>query len=200
MLPQTIERRFCPVEVRADGDGKILTGRAVEYSVPSELIYGHFREEIAPGAFDESLKSGRDVYCSIDHDMNRLLGRMSAGTLELKPDARGIGVECPIGAYSYAADLVVAIQRKDLRGMSFIFDVIDDKWEKRNGIPHRTVLKADLYEVAFVFFPAYQETSVGLRMAMPVAGEKRSIARAEEIGWREEIERCRRRLRLAEAL
>jgi hypothetical protein len=78
--------------------------------------------------------------------------------------------------------------------------VVDEKWEKRGGTPHRTVIKADLYEVAFVFFPAYQETSAGLRMAMPVAGEKRSIARAEDIGWREEIERCRRRLRLAERM
>jgi len=200
MIPLTIERRFSPVEIRATGEGKTLTGRAVEYNTPSELIYGHFREEIAPGAFDASLASGRDVYCSVDHDASRVLGRLSAGTLTLQPDERGIGVECPLGAYSYAQDLLVAIQRKDLRGMSFIFDVIDDKWERRDGRPHRTVLKADLYEVAFVHFPAYESTTAGVRMALPVVGEQRAIERSQGLDWTEDFERRRRRLRLAECL
>jgi len=200
MIPPTIERRFASVEIRAAGDGKILTGRAVEYNQQSELLYGSFREEIAPGTFDASLASGRDVYCSIDHDPNRLLGRLSANTLTLLPDERGIGVECPIAGYSYAADLVIAINRRDLRGMSFIFDVLDDRWEKRNGVSHRTVLKADLYEVSFVFSPAYQETSAGLRMSFPVAGEQRAIERSRGLDWKEEHERCRRRLRLAECV
>jgi hypothetical protein len=199
-MTPTIERRFSRVEVRTGGEGKTLVGRAVEYNQPSELLYGAFREEIAPGTFDASLASGRDVYCSIDHDPNRLLGRLSANTLTLLPDARGIGVECPIAGYSYAADLIIAIQRKDLRGMSFIFDVIDDKWEKRAGVSHRTVLKADLYEVSFVFSPAYQETSAGIRTAFPVAGEQRAIERAKGVDWQEELDRYRRRLRLAECL
>lgn len=197
MRPTTIERRTNRVEVRAAGDGKTLFGRAVEYNTVSELLYNTFREEIAPGAFDDSLKSGRDVYCSIDHDLNRLLGRLSANTLTLTPDERGIGVDCPVPAYSYAADLVVAIQRGDLRGMSFIFDVLDDKWEKRDGTPHRTVTKADLYEVSFVFFPAYTATEAGLRSVpwgLPADGEQRAIKSALK------FDRFQRRLRIAEAL
>lgn len=201
MQPPTIERRYAAVEVRTTGDGKVLTGRCCEYNRPSELLYGYFREEIAPGTFDASLRSGKiDVYCSIDHDTNRVLGRVSANTLKLVLDERGIGVECPLPGYSYAADLALAIQRGDLRGMSFIFDVIDDSWETRDGFKHRVVTEADLYEVAFVFFPAYPETSAGLRMAFPVAGEERAVEKAKRLDWKEEYERCRRRLRLAEAL
>ena len=64
MRPTTVEQRFVSHEVRASEDGKILYGRAVNYGVQSELIYGYFSEEIAPGTFDESLASGKiDVYC-----------------------------------------------------------------------------------------------------------------------------------------
>lgn len=197
MLPPTSELRYSPHEVRASDDGKLLYGRAVNYGVQSELIYGYFTEEIAPGTFDDSLASGRDVYCSIDHDIDRLLGRQSAGTLKLIPDEKGIAVECSRGNYSYAADLVEAIARKDLRGMSFIFDVIDCTEEMREGRPHRIVTKADLYEVSFVFFPAYPETEAGVRSALPSEGQQRALKRARALfAWREESEARRRTLEL----
>jgi len=161
-----------------------FVGRAVEYNRWSELPYGKFHEQIAPGTFDESLRSDRDVFASVDHNPNMVLGRLSAGTLKLLPDERGIAVECSIGGYSYAADLATAISRGDLRGMSFIFDVLEDRWENRDGVPHRTVTKADLYEVAFVFFPAYPATTAGMRSEADAAY----------------IDNVRRRMRIAEAL
>lgn len=194
MQPPTVERRYRACEIRADGEGKTLFGRAVEYNTISEMIYGYFTEEIAPGAFDESLASGRDIFCSIDHDMDRLLGRTSAGTLKLLPDETGIGVEVPIPDYSYARDLVTGIARKDIPGMSFIFDVLDQKDEVRDGKPHRTVTKADIFEVSFVHFPAYPATSAGIRTAFPVAGEQRALA---QMGWKREMETYRSRLLLA---
>jgi uncharacterized protein len=144
---------------------KTFTGRAVRYNSVSEILYGRFREDILPGCFDESLRSNRDVYCSLDHDMNRVLGRLSAKTLVLKPDSEGITVDCSIGDYSYARDLATALQRGDLRGMSFIFDVLEDQWSYSGDTPLRRVKQADLYEVAFVFFPAYSETAAGMRSA-----------------------------------
>lgn len=203
MQPQTVEKRFNKVEIRADDGGKKFVGRAVVYNEPSNLIYGQFREELLPGCFSDSLSAGRDVYCSIDHDMNRLLGRQSAGTLILKPDERGIEVEVPIPEYSYAKDLTLAIQRRDLTGMSFIFDVLDDDWSMKDGKRHRVVKKADLYEVAFVFFPAYPETEAGLRSvprAYPVAGEQRALSRMFECFDKGELELCKQKMRLALSL
>lgn len=200
MLPQTVEKRFHKVEIRADSEGRKLVGRAVVYNEPSKPIYGSFIEEILPGAFDESMKSGRDVYCSIDHDCRKLLGRESAGTLILKPDERGIEVEIPMPEYSYAKDLVIAIQRRDLTGMSFIFDVIDDDWSMKEGQRHRSVRKADLYEVSFVFDPAYPETEAGLRsvpQAYPIAGEKRALSRMFECFDKPQLELMRLRMKLA---
>lgn len=203
MLPATAERRFNKVEIRAEdgsGEGKTLVGRACVYNQWSELLFDYFYEQIAPGAFDESLASGRDVYASIDHDANRILGRLSAGTLTLSPGPEGIDVACPIQDYSYTRDLLVALKSGDLRGMSFIFDVLSDKWELRDGKPARTVLKADIYEVSFVHFPAYPETSAGIRQAYPVAGEQRARERAFQALHLADLERCRHRLRLAAAL
>ena len=197
MRPATIETRFQKQQVRASEDGKTLFGRALNYGVQSELIYGYFTEEPAPGCFDESLQSNRDVYCTIDHDMDRLLGRQSAGTLKLIPDEKGIAVECSRGEYSYAADLVEAIRRNDLRGMSFIFDVLDQTEEMRDGRPHRTVTKADLYEVSFVFFPAYPQTEAGVRAALPSEGQRRALDRLQKLfAWRDESQARRRTLEL----
>lgn len=196
-MTPTIEVRRMPMEVRMSEDGKTLYGRCVEYNSWSDLLFSQFRERILPGAFDESLaNTARDVYCSFDHDRNKLLGRQSAGTLKLIPDERGIAVEVPAPPYSWAADLTASIQRGDLRGMSFIFDVLTDKWETKEGVPHRSVVKADLYEVSFVYFPAYSATEAGVRTAYPVAGEQRAIEACES--WNR-LERCRQRLRLLEA-
>lgn len=203
MLPTTVEKRFRKVEIRQDSEGKTLTGRAVVYNEPSKPIYGQFVEEIMPGCFDESLRSGRDVYCSIDHDARMLLGRVSAGTLILKPDERGIEVEVPFPEYSYAKDLAIAIQRGDLSGMSFIFDVLDDDWSMKDGKRHRAVKQADLYEVSFVFDPAYPETEAGMRSipnAYPIAGEQRALARMFERFDKPLLELMRLRMRLAESL
>lgn len=200
MIPQTVEKRFNRVEIRADNEGKKLVGRAVVYNEPSKLIYGHFIEEILPGAFDDSLRSGRDVYCSIDHDARKLLGRQSAGTLLLKPDNKGIEVEVPFPEYSYAKDLAIAIQRRDLTGMSFIFDVLDDDWSMKDGKRHRSVRKADLYEVSFVFDPAYPETEAGMRSvptAYPVAGEQRALSRMFQFFDSKDLELMKQKMRLA---
>jgi HK97 family phage prohead protease len=201
LLPNTIELRRTPgaVEVRAaDGKPSEFTGRAVVYDQWSELLYGVFRERIAPGAFDDSLASGRDIYASIDHDPERLLGRTSAGTLTISPGKDGIDVSVPVADYSYARDLAVAIGRGDLRGMSFIFDVVDDAWETRDGVPHRTVRKADIYEVSWVYFPAYPQTDAGARgvpVALPVAGEQRAVTKARAAG----LALRKARLRLVES-
>ena len=200
MIPLTIERRFHSAEVRADDEGKKFIGRAVVYNSPSKPIYGQFTEELSPGCFDESLRSGRDVYCSIDHDARKLLGRQSANTLKLTPDERGILAEVPYADYSYARDLALAIKRGDLSGMSFIFDVLDDDWSMKDGKRHRVVRQADLYEVSFVFDPAYPATDADMRSiptAIPVAGEKRALARMYEVFDKPELERMKMRMRLA---
>lgn len=197
---------FADSGIRAlDKDGKsYFTGMACRYNVWSNPIMGCFEERLAPGCFDESLRdSSIDVYCSVDHDFNKVLGRVSAGTLKLDPRSDGIAVEVPAADYSYAKDLGIAIGRGDLRGMSFIFDVPPDgdQWSRGEQLPRRTVTKAKLYEVSFVYFPAYEQTSVGLRgipVATPVAVEEEIKGRMWDALYRAELELRRKRLELLE--
>jgi HK97 family phage prohead protease len=191
------EYRFLPGAVRVrevDGKPTLFTGRAVVYNSWSELIYGHFRERILPGTFDESLSDGHDIVATIDHDMHRLLGRTQSSTLRLQPGPEGVDVGVDYPDLSYARDLAVSIGRGDIRGMSFIFDILDDSWETIDGVPHRSVSKADIFEVTFTGFPAYPDTEAGMR-AVKRAMECQSVWFGEsDLDWR------RRWLRWAESI
>ena len=164
------------VEVR-DVDGKKrFVGRAVVYGSRSEPIYGQFVEVLSPGCFDESLAKRHDIIASVDHDPQKLLGRMSSGTLRLTPGPDGIDAECDLSDTTYARDLAISIERGDIQGMSFMFDVLTDDWKRSDGIPERTVLKAELYEVSWVVFPAYPATTADVRNVSN-AGRQSTIER-----------------------
>ena len=67
-----------------------IEGYFAVFNRQTELWPGAY-EEIAPGAFDETL--GNDIRALINHDATLVLGRNKAGTLELKTDSYGLGAE-----------------------------------------------------------------------------------------------------------
>ena len=73
-------------ELRADG-GRTVSGYAALYNSESEDL-GGFREVIAPGAFRSVLQKSPDVILNFNHDANYILGRTSAGTLQLREDSK----------------------------------------------------------------------------------------------------------------
>jgi uncharacterized protein len=171
-------------EIREKNGNRYMCGRAVEYNSRSVMIYDSFREILLPGLFDESMGDGHDIVCTVDHDMRRICGRTDAQTLKLYSDDKGIGVECLMPDTSYARDAAESIKRKDLPGMSFIMDVRDDEWKTEDGVKTRYISRADIYEVSFVFFPAYPATSAKMRSvpwAIPMDGEKRAIERMNQM-------------------
>lgn len=145
------------VEVRADKP--VLKGYAARFNVPTDL--GWFTERIAPGAFRRSLEAGADVRALWNHSGTVPLGRRSAGTLRLQEDADGLAVE--IDPPESRTDVVEAIRRGDVTGMSFGFFVREDEWAIRDGLKIRTLLDVDLIEVSPVIFPAYDSTEISLR-------------------------------------
>ena len=151
------------VEVRDVNGEATFVGRPVVYDQWSELIYGYFRERILPGAFRDHLAESPDIIACVDHKPDRLLGRTHAGTLKIEEDDRGLTVSVPQPDTSYARDLAVSIKRGDIRGMSFVFDVVDDDWKTADGVRSRDVIKAKIFEVSFVIFPAYPQTEADLR-------------------------------------
>jgi hypothetical protein len=170
--PERETRAFAirDLEVRAarDDDGAIpMSGYAAVFNSRSHVLWdwweGSFVEEIEPGAFAKTIQES-DVRLLINHDPNLVLGRTRSETLSLTEDDTGLLVDAEMGPTSYAQDLAVSMQRGDVSQMSFAFRVIKDDWsETEEGLPLRRLLELHLFDVSVVTFPAYEETSAGLR-------------------------------------
>lgn len=160
-------------EAAGEKDGRIGTirGYAIVYDKWSEDL-GGFREIIRAGCFTDTLKN-YDQRALVGHDSTMIIGRRSAGTLVLTEDSVGVAAEIAVPDTTAGRDVVVSVKRRDLTGMSFAFDTIEDKWDSRivdkQTLYERDLIKADLFEVSVVAFPAYADTTVearSLRSAM----------------------------------
>ena len=158
-------RSFAGVELRAAENQFAITGIAAGYNVKSANL-GGFIEQIAPGAFSDSLRAD-DQVCCFNHDPNQILGRKKSGTLTLTDSAAGLTFRCALDRSNPVHQSVYsAIQRGDVDGCSFAFSVPPDgdTWEENGGLPLRTLRKVRLAELGPVVFPAYPVgTSVGAR-------------------------------------
>jgi len=170
------EIRTIPVaiEIRAakenEGEEKRTIAGAIKYHTESaEMrdIYGDaIVEEIAKGAFDESLKT-RDVVALWSHDTSQVLGSTKSGTLRLENTDKELRFELDVPNTAAGNDAWELIKRGDVDGVSFGMRVSKDKWSKedRNGkkVYKRTVLNAELFEISPVAFPAYPANEVSVR-------------------------------------
>lgn len=127
------------------------------------LIGEMFYEEIAPGTFVNDLSSGRDVRCLFNHNWDYVLGRVSANTLELEEDSKGLKFRVVLPNTSYAIDLSESMRRGDIGECSFLFRTVADEWDYSQDIPSCRILEAELYEVSIVTLPAYEEATASLR-------------------------------------
>lgn len=130
-------------------------------------------ETVAPGAFAETL--GRDVRALIDHETRLVLGRNTAGTLELKEDSHGLWGRVKINPNDTdAMNLYERVKRGDVNQCSFGFEITDEETEFRDdGSIQWTIKSVKLYEVSIVTFPAYEDTGVAARKVQLEEIEKR---------------------------
>jgi HK97 family phage prohead protease len=167
------------VEIRADGEGDAPGERFAGYAamfntrtaIGNPLKWG-FYEEIAPGAFARSINAG-DQRMLIDHDSYYVVSRVSAKTLRLAEDARGLAVDADLDpTLSYVSDLKANIRNGNITGMSFGFYVNRDEWleeevETSDGqtatVEVRVLHEVKLVEVSAVTFPAYEQTQAELK-------------------------------------
>jgi HK97 family phage prohead protease len=165
-----IERRFFNVaELRASMEGDhnpIIEGHAAVFNQPSLEIFPFspgWREVIRPGAFAGAIKSD-DVRALINHNDDRLIGRVSNRTLLLEEDEIGLKVRIYPPDTSDARDLLTLIRGKYISQMSFGFRVADDGEEIDRSNKLRAIKTiSHLYDVSPVTQPAYPTTDVGLR-------------------------------------
>jgi len=155
----------CEMRLHFEKSGPKITGYAAVFNKIAEIRTG-YREQIAPGAFSDSILRD-DIRALFNHNPDALLGRNTAGTLRLWEDAKGLGYEIIADPDDPDAQkLIRKIKRGDISQSSFGFNIIKRKVETdeaRDGT-FWTIQKARLFDVSPVTFPAYSETEAHVRM------------------------------------
>jgi len=184
--------RSVPFLIRADesaseGDGLTLTGHAAVFNQETVIDSweGSFVESISPGAFRKTVRE-RTPVLQFDHGRHPLVGSIPIGSIEtLREDEEGLFVEGRLADNWLIQPVREAIENRSIKGMSFRFDVIREKWEDNAGkeikdpdelrrllwgyegddrLPlKRTLKELRVHELGPVVFPAYTGTSVDVR-------------------------------------
>jgi len=189
-----IERRYLSeVEIRTEDpeDGsKHIAGTAAVFNKNSEGLW--YIERILPGTFRDSIKKD-DVVALFNHDSNLVLGRKSAKTLVVEETKEGLEFDATLPETTIAKDLYISVDRGDVKGASFGFITLEDKWETEDEGETlvRILSKAQLIDVSPATFPAYPDTKIAAR-----SRDQWLEQEAAKSPWRREI--ARRRLELAE--
>ena len=167
------EYRLVPVSIvkptaeeREAGSAEtVLEGYSVVWDSLSVEMWG-FREKFEAGAFAANLRTDPDVKALVGHDPSKLLGRTTSGTLSVKEDDTGLLMRVTVPDTTLGRDTVTLVNRGDLTQMSFAFRTKSERWDQTDDGEIRTVTEADLFDVSLVTYPAYPETSVGVRSAL----------------------------------
>ena len=199
------ELRSFDFEIRAVKDeqnGTFIEGVPIVFDKKCDM--GCFEEYISRDALSKT--DMKDVRFLVNHNIemtplarSRNNNANSTMQMEVKEDGMHIRVNLDTENNTDAKNLYSAIQRGDVSGMSFMFIVRGDKWEKLDSdYPKRTITDIEkIFEVSAVTFPAYEATSIKARSvsALENARQELESKRAEEFkleeAKRENEERCR---------
>ena len=181
---QPLERRSMTItELRVNDSEKhgYIEGYASVFDSWSEELGGFapFREKVCKGAFLETIEKD-DIKALWNHNPDYVLGRNTAGTLELKEDERGLYVKIKPPKTQWAKDLMTSMKRGDVDAMSFGFAVVLDKWYTEGDTDVRELLKVKLYDVSPVTYPAYTATECDVRTIYGKRQDELATAKAKK--------------------
>lgn len=164
-MPDKKEKRSvnipAAVEKREDGKVGSIYGYPIVYNKDSEDM--GFIERIAPGAAKKALVRS-DIRALKNHDASLIFGRQGVN-LKFSEDKNGLRYDAtPIDTQNYR-EIAKEIEAGLLTGQSFAFTVAGDEWDGLDtDHPTRTITEiGEIFDVGPVTYPAYQDTSVGLR-------------------------------------
>lgn len=158
--------RHVTFRAEPSSDGLTLEGYAAVFNEWTEIDSweGTFRERIAPGAFKKTLTE-RTPILQFDHGTHPLIGSLPLGVFtSIKEDEHGLRVKARLSDNWLVQPVRDAIRDGAITGMSFRFRVINDSWKKgTDRVAERTISEVALFEAGPVVFPAYEQTTVGVR-------------------------------------
>ena len=184
---------LCVREAEDGQKSRTVEGYAVVFGVRSVNLtpWSSDREVyeiMEPESITQDLLSRSDVVLTAFHNNQMILGRwrMGKGTLTLELDQRGLKIRCTLAETATADELLAAIERGDITGMSFAFTA--DEEDNVNGVVYektseraasgkviwlRHVKKVTgLYDVTIAGHPAYEQTTIEARELNDLLEEK----------------------------
>lgn len=167
MKPKDYEQRSYASDVSAEGNE--ITGNPEVCGVRTRMY--DYIEIIEPGALTEADIS--DVLLTVNHNLSDIpLARSKGGqpgeTMQLTVDNYNCRITAQLDVENnpQARALHSAVARGDITGMSFMFHVKEDSWERENDVLIRHIQKIDkIIDVSAVTIPAYPSTSISARSA-----------------------------------
>lgn len=167
----TFETRAIAAPTFTVSDGRPrIEGRAIVFNSWSEDL-GGFRERVLPGA----MQIDGDLVALFDHDSSMVLGRVSAGTLDVRSSDGGWDFTAYPPDTSWARDLRVSMERGDIKGCSFRMMVDQDKWYMEDGQVKRDIIAARVSEFTVTSMPAYPQTTAEARSNAVTMKVKKAI-------------------------
>lgn len=160
------------LELRRKGNvGREIAGHAALFNVRTTIFPG-YDEVVRPGAFSKTLKED-DAVALFNHDTSLVLGRRSAGTAEIREDARGLFYSVPVDEEDEVSKRVARkIERREIIGSSFGFRAVNaPEVLEEDGTVLREVREVKLFEVSPVTFPQYDEAEARIRSQLASAGD-----------------------------
>lgn len=152
-----------------ENTGYTIEGYAIIYD-QEVSIGGWFNEVVKRGALDGADLT--DVPLFVHHNgrsipLARSRRNNANSTLQLTPDEKGLRFksELDVENNAEAKALYSAIQRGDISGMSYAFNVKEEKWLNMDTkTPTREIHKfKKIGEISALWSPAYDETSISAR-------------------------------------
>ena len=182
-----LERRSYNFEIRAEETerGNIITGRPIVYNSRTDL--GWYDEIIEPGALNNTDLT--DVRFLVNHDTSKIpLARSRRNkrnsTMQLTVDNDGMTIRVILDTEnnSEARALYSAVQRGDISGMSFMFNINDEEWENLDSDhPTRHIREISVVvEVSAVTFPAYEATDINARSREALDNARSAVETARQ--------------------
>lgn len=175
------------LECREDTERQKNTIVGVPIVFEQNTDLGMWEEVIEKGALDQT--DLKDVRLLVNHDTNQLpLARSrnnnANSTMQLTVEEDGLHIRADLDVENNprAAEVLSAVEREDVTGMSFMFTVDKDSWENlESEHPTRHILSiGKVFEASVVTFPAYEQTSVYARSLENVQSELESERKALE--------------------
>lgn len=187
--PYGVENRAytCNLETRSEDDKNknTIIGKPIVFNTRTN-IGDMWEEEIDPHALDNA--DLKDVMLLVNHDRNsiplaRSRNNNANSSMQLTIDDDGLNIRADIDKENpKGAELLSAVSRGDITGMSFAFIVDKDEWKNLDeDLPLRTITSiSKVIEVSAVNQPAYEATEISCRSLESAKAELESLKEKDE--------------------